>query len=230
MAQNTPIIVNPSAVQSAIIVALSALITLVAGISTLIPLIGKGDLISISAFFAANQGLTFITAAVSVAGFGGTMWAWVKKHRELVTTASAAPDRVAIVNPAGSELLSSPWAAIGALAVALLLCACATVGSPQTPAQQLYAAIGAYDAALHGANVYAAEPGAKPEIKHALAVAATRATPAVAFARAYPLCHAGVVQIAQDGRPCASFDFSPQGILADVALLQSAIISLQQRN
>lgn len=108
------------------------------------------------------------------------------------------------------------------------LSACATVGNPSTPAQKLYATVGAYDAALAGANAYAAQPGADPAVVHRLNVTNQSTLPAVKFARAYPACKSGATEF--QGTPCLSFDFSTQGILANTIVLQSAIVALQQRN
>jgi hypothetical protein len=111
----------------------------------------------------------------------------------------------------------------------LALAGCKTVGDPATPAQKLYAVAGSYDAALIGANAYARQPGADATVIHTMNEAQRHAKPAVDAARAYPICAGGAVTATVGGevRPCVSFDFSTAGILADVAALQAAIITLQ---
>jgi hypothetical protein len=115
---------------------------------------------------------------------------------------------------------------------ALSLAGCAAVGNPATPAQKLYATLGAYDAALTGANAYAAQPGASPAVIHKLSQGAQAAKPAVDAARAYPACSGGAASVTVGGTavPCLAFDFSTAGILKDVAALQAAIVTLQKRN
>lgn len=93
-----PIQVNASSVQSAVSAALRVLTILIAGATTIVHLVLKGDLAGLTAFIAANDGLVFIAAAITAITFVTSIVLTIQKHRKLVVTAAVAPNSVAQVN------------------------------------------------------------------------------------------------------------------------------------
>ena len=75
----------------------------------------------------------------------------------------------------------------------LALSACATLGSPNTDGQKLYAALSVYEVATHAAADYATSSNANPTVVQALdkAVSSPESHTAVDFAKTYVECKGG---------------------------------------
>jgi len=92
---------------------------------------------------------------------------------------------------------------------AVSLSACATVGSPETARQKLYAAYAAYNVAGEAAADYAETPTASPKAVATLNRLRKQAEPGLYYARAYAACR-GDNATALASIDCAAFDFRPQ--------------------
>ncbi|MBU3078479.1 hypothetical protein [Sphingomonas quercus] len=106
------------------------------------------------------------------------------------------------------------------------LIACTT---PETPAQGMYEAFGAYSAAVAAAADYAEGPTADPVIVRSLN-AVNQADAVVAartFGRAYVLC-GGSNSATVAGIDCAAFAFTPTSVSAQAGALRSATLQLVQ--
>lgn len=114
-----------------------------------------------------------------------------------------------------------------ALACSTLITGCAPLGNPATPAQQLYAGLGAYSAALEGATTYAEAPGADPAIVMKLDLVNKKIEPVAFVAQAYRTCAGGASGV--QGKACSTFDFSPATLITDAQLLRDAALALQER-
>jgi hypothetical protein len=99
-----------------------------------------------------------------------------------------------------------------------------------TPHQSMYAAYGAYDAALTGAVHYAESPNANPAIVGKMN-ATNRSEPvqaAVKYGKAYTRCLGSNTTITP-GIDCTAFDFRPGTASGYARVLRSAVTALLAR-
>jgi hypothetical protein len=111
----------------------------------------------------------------------------------------------------------------------LALAACATVPTV-TPAQGMYAALGAFESAQHVAADYAESPTADPAIIHKIATIknapATQA--AVRFGEAFRACDGRSTTVVP-GLQCSMFDFSAASLNTYAVSLRGVAAALLTR-
>lgn len=115
------------------------------------------------------------------------------------------------------------------LTVALALSLSACVGG-LTPRQSVYAAYGAYSAALDGAVAYAESPSASPAVVARLN-AVNQSEPvreAVRYGKAFTRCQGSNATIVE-GLDCKAFDFSPKTADGYVRQLRVVVSALSAR-
>jgi hypothetical protein len=211
-------------------------IGLVIGMFTVIIGFASGrDLAGLIAYIRTDDFVLALGSLLGLWSFGyGQYRSWQKKHVE-IEIARAAPNAI-VATPSQAKaqgLQSAPLAALGALAIALLLAACATVGGPETPAQKLYAAQAAYSVAVQAAADYAEGPTADASVVAALNSSNKAVRPAVEYARAYMLCggsnDSDIVTSGSVAIDCALFDFRPTTVTDYAIVIRSAAIGLLAR-
>lgn len=122
--------------------------------------------------------------------------------------------------------------ALAVAAVSLASCTTTGVPIPKTPSQGIYAALGQYEAAAHGAAAYVQQPTASPaairKIHDAKETPALRT--ALRYARAYVACQAKPIGTAVDstGSPvdCSLFDFTSNTAAGYAAAINSVVVAL----
>lgn len=99
-----------------------------------------------------------------------------------------------------------------------LLAACATVGSPDTPGQKVYAALSVYEVATHAAAEYAVSPTANPTVVKAMdsVVSSSEARTATDFAKTYVSCQS----VSTDAK-CKLYNFSGSNLVKYSLILSS---------
>lgn len=79
--------VNPSSAQAVILTALRYLAVLVAGFTSLLGIIGRGDLQELITYFQSETGLTLITTIITVGSIGWGIYTRYQSHRDKVRAA-----------------------------------------------------------------------------------------------------------------------------------------------
>lgn len=94
---DTPIVVNPSPAAEQISAGIRTLIVLVGGISAIIGLLGKHDILGLVVYLQSSAAVPVVGAAGAVGAFLYGQWKTIVRKREAVTIAAAAPDSVAVI-------------------------------------------------------------------------------------------------------------------------------------
>lgn len=83
---------NPSTVQAALASAARIAVMLVAGFTALLGILARGDLSELYAYIQSTDGLTFLTAIITVVTFGFSIYTKIRERKALTKAEPFAPN------------------------------------------------------------------------------------------------------------------------------------------